>query len=131
MGISRNTMPSSGAMLYTIDEAGALLRVSRRTVFRLIAAAKLEVIRFSDRATRVTGDSLRAFVRHGREATARVAVAQVQPATVGALNKLACEVAEAHGPAPVVALLAKFGVKHLGDIPAERRAEFRDRLLKL
>ena len=36
------------------------------------------------------------------------------PVTLGLLNKLACEVAERDGrDRPVIALLAKFGVKHL------------------
>ena len=58
-------------------------------------------------------------------------IAANAPATAALLNKLAVEDADKHGPEKVWALQAKFGVRHLGDIPEERRAEFRDALLKL
>ena len=68
MGIGRNTpngihMPGSGAMLYTVEEAGALLRVSNRSVWRRIAEGRLAVVKLSDRGTRITGESLQAFMK--------------------------------------------------------------------
>ena len=138
MGLSRKPagdgiyMAGSGAWLLTTAEAAALLKISIRTLWRRVADGSVEVVKLG-RSTRVTGDSLRAYVQAARAAAVRVAVAQAVPVTLGLLNKLACEVAERDGrdPTRVVALLAKFGVRALGDIPAERRAEFRDRLLKL
>ncbi len=124
-------MPGSGAMLYTVAEAGALLRISTRSVWRRIAEGKLAVVKLSDRSTRILGDSLRSFIRLGRDVQVKKDIAATTPATVGALNKLACDYAEAHGPGPVLKLLEQFGVRALGDIPVERRAEFRDKLLKL
>lgn len=139
MGLPRqsNTTPDgvhvvgSGALLYQIDEAAALLRVSRRTVFRLIAAAKLEVVRFSDRATRVTGESLRRFVRESRSVQVRKDIAATTPATQGTINRIAVEYAEKHGPEKVIALMTRYGVKHLGDLKAEQLEPFQAALLKL
>ena len=106
--------------------------ISIRSLWRRVADGSVAVVKLG-RSTRVTGDSLRAYVQAARAAAVRVAVAQAVPVTLGLLNKLACEVAERDGrdPTRVIALLAKFGVRALGDIPVERRAEFRDRLLKL
>ena len=136
MGISRNTTPDGIYMaigfLLTPAETADILRCSIRSVWRRVADGSLQAVKLG-RTTRIPGESVKAYVRAARDAVVRAEVAQSVPLTLGLLNTLACEVAERDGrdPARVIALLAKFGVKHLGDVPVERRAEFRDKLLKL
>ena len=139
MGLPRqsNTTPDgvhvvgSGAMLYTVAEAGALLRISTRSVWRRVAAGMLEVVRLSDRSTRVTGESLRAYVRLGRDVQVRKDIAATTPVTHGTINRIAVEYAEKHGPEKVIALMTRYGVKHLGDLKAEQLEPFQVALLKL
>ena len=124
-------MPGSGAMLYQIAEAAALLRISVRSVWRRIAEGKLAVVKLSDRTTRVTGESLRRFVREGRDVQIRKDIAATTPATQGTINRIAVEYAEKHGPEKVIALMTRYGVKHLGDLKAEQLEPFQAALLKL
>jgi excisionase family DNA binding protein len=50
-------------LVYTIEEAAALLRVHRATVFRLVQAGKLERVYVGRRSARITRESLERFVR--------------------------------------------------------------------
>jgi excisionase family DNA binding protein len=48
--------------LLTIDEAAAVMKVSRRTVFRFIKDDELKVVKLSHAITRIRFDELRKFI---------------------------------------------------------------------
>ncbi len=50
-------------LVFTIEEAAALLRVHRATVFRLVKEGKLERVYIGRRSARITRESLERFVR--------------------------------------------------------------------
>ncbi len=50
-------------LVHTVDEAAALLRVHRATIFRLVRAGKLERVYIGRRSVRITRASLERFVR--------------------------------------------------------------------
>jgi len=49
--------------LLTIKEISKLLRLSERTIYRLIEAGKLKVIKFSRKATRIDEKDLNQFIK--------------------------------------------------------------------
>ncbi|HEX6873029.1 MAG TPA: helix-turn-helix domain-containing protein [Micromonosporaceae bacterium] len=53
--------------LLTVNESAARLRVDRRTLYRLIAAGKIRVLRLSRRATRVEPEEIDAYLARLRE----------------------------------------------------------------
>ncbi len=50
-------------LVFTIEEAAALLRVHRSTVYRLVKEGKLERVYIGRRSARITRESLERFVR--------------------------------------------------------------------
>jgi len=50
-------------LVYTVEEAAAMLRVHRATIFRLVRAGKLERVYIGRRSARITRESLERFVR--------------------------------------------------------------------
>ena len=49
--------------LLTIKEISKLLRLSERTIYRLIEAGKLKTIKFSRKATRIDEKDLNQFIK--------------------------------------------------------------------
>ena len=52
--------------LYTVDEAGTYLAVSRSTIWKLMKAGHLDIRRPSTRTLRITAESLAAYVETSR-----------------------------------------------------------------
>ena len=62
-------------LLVTVSEAARLIRVNKRTIYKLVAAGKLELVRIGPRSQRVTVASLLhlAGVKHNKPAEERLA----------------------------------------------------------
>ncbi|ACZ40246.1 helix-turn-helix domain-containing protein [Sphaerobacter thermophilus] len=54
-------VPSSGQLLYTINDVTALTRISRSTIYEHIAAGRLKVVRIG-RAVRITRGELERWI---------------------------------------------------------------------
>ena len=48
-------------LLVTVDEAARLLRINRRTIYKLVAAGKLKLMKIGPRSSRITTPSLLQF----------------------------------------------------------------------
>jgi excisionase family DNA binding protein len=58
---SGHTVKWGGAevpLLVTVDEAARMISVNRRTIYKMAAVGKLELVRIGPRTTRVSGTSL-------------------------------------------------------------------------
>lgn len=64
-------VPSSGQLLYTINDVTALTRISRSTIYKHIAAGRLKVVRIG-RAVRITPAELERWISDLEEASSAV-----------------------------------------------------------
>lgn len=64
-------VPSSGQLLYTINDVTALTRISRSTIYEHIAAGRLKVVRIG-RAVRITPAELERWISDLEEASSAV-----------------------------------------------------------
>jgi excisionase family DNA binding protein len=61
-GFSERSMASTLPKLHTINATAAALGVSRNTIYRLAREGKLARVQIGENSSRITDDSIRAFV---------------------------------------------------------------------
>jgi excisionase family DNA binding protein len=56
------SLPPPSPLLHTVDDVQAILRVGRNTVYRLVAAGKLQSVSITRDAMRITDASIKALI---------------------------------------------------------------------